>query len=213
METDVERRFWRSVTRTTGCWWWTARDGAVCPWSYGALATPRGSLRANRMAYEIARGPIAPGMLVCHTCDTPACVNPEHLFLGTYAENTADRMAKGRWATPTYGLPHFRDVLGWRGRHEPQGLDRDGLVSWYDALGDQSAMVHAARVQGVAELDHALGASRTLRVERAWRWLLWSRDPRLVAAPAYRLLPHPTTLLGRAARVEASARSEVARWC
>jgi hypothetical protein len=81
------------IDKDSGCHLWTGHRDAD---GYG-LTSAEGKRRvAHRVAWEVANGPIPEGMIVMHTCDNPACCNPEHLQLGTHAENTRDRIKKGR---------------------------------------------------------------------------------------------------------------------
>lgn len=92
----LEDRFWPNVRKTDTCWLWTGSkrsDG----YGYIAAGGVRGkNLKAHRVSYELKCGPIPRGMAVCHHCDVPLCVRPEHLFLGTIQENNHDRHRKGR---------------------------------------------------------------------------------------------------------------------
>ena len=75
-----------------GCWLWI---GSADEDGYGSIYDGRGK-RAHRVAWELFRGDIPHGMQVCHKCDTPACVNPDHLFIGTGLDNMRDKVRKGR---------------------------------------------------------------------------------------------------------------------
>ena len=91
----IEWRFWTKVLPVeSGCWEWQGyRDSA----GYGSFAVrPCFPARAPRYAYELMVGDIPEGLWVCHKCDNPPCVRPEHLFLGTALDNHRDMIEKGR---------------------------------------------------------------------------------------------------------------------
>lgn len=86
-------RFWSKVRRGSSCWTWSGRIGDR---GYGQFDDGDRTLRAHRVAWTLTRGEIPAGMQVLHRCDNPACVRPDHLFLGTHDDNMRDMAAKGR---------------------------------------------------------------------------------------------------------------------
>lgn len=82
-----------------GCWIWTA--AIVKAVGYGRFGMPGNTVDyAHRAAWRLFRGEIPAGMYVCHRCDVRACVNPDHLFLGTHKDNMRDASDKGRVRIP-----------------------------------------------------------------------------------------------------------------
>lgn len=97
----MAERFWARVTRGAGnsCWEWT---GPTLPKGYGTITSGRASGHpprqlVHRVSWEMHNGPIPDGLWVLHHCDNPPCIRPDHLFLGTAADNNADMRQKGRW--------------------------------------------------------------------------------------------------------------------
>ena len=97
MSTNTLNRFWGKVRKTKTCWNWIGakRDG------YGAIKIAGKLIATHRLSYELHNGVILKGLLVCHKCDNPACVNPKHLFLGTSHDNIMDAISKNRFTPPT----------------------------------------------------------------------------------------------------------------
>jgi len=143
---SLAERFWSRVDKTDGCWAWT---GTVESGGYGALSWEGHKRRAPRLSWELHYGPIPPGLFVCHHCDNPPCVRPDHLFVGTLADNNHDRDAKGRQVS----------LSG-----ERHGMAK--LTSAWARVIKASTESHAAlaRLYGVDE-----STVRAVRTGEAWR--------------------------------------------
>lgn len=101
--------FLQKVLKTDDCWiWmgWKDKDG------YGGLTINKKQWRAHRWIYQHINGPIKKGLFICHRCDNPSCVNPEHLFEASHTENMLDSIKKGR---------HSRQILAKTRTHCKHG--------------------------------------------------------------------------------------------
>jgi DNA-binding transcriptional regulator YiaG/predicted RNA-binding Zn-ribbon protein involved in translation (DUF1610 family) len=161
----LEERFWAKVDRNGPiirpelgpCWLWT---GSPDKKGYGRIwgRNDGANIPAHRLSYALAYGAIVPGLLVCHSCDNPPCVNPEHLFLGTPKQNTQDAYHKGRLAT---GAQHGAHTHPERMRHISGGRCTNGTAKLTD---HDVRQIRASLLSGVsqAQIARRYGVSKYL---------------------------------------------------
>lgn len=130
----------------TGCRLWTA---STIGRGYGQMTFKGIKSYAHRMAWVAAHGPIPDDMHVLHRCDVPICINPEHLFLGTNADNMADKIAKGRQGPPLHGV-------------------RSGMAKLTDA--DVVAIRADVRSHAAIARDFGVKAGAVSKIKRRQRW-------------------------------------------
>lgn len=116
LTTTLRERFLAKIDKgphPRGCWMWKTRSNCISHATFAVTHTLK--VGAHVASYRFLRGPIPEGMFVCHRCDTPRCVNPDHLFLGDHSANMRDAAAKGRLA-----LQHSGRIKRARGHRHSQ---------------------------------------------------------------------------------------------
>ena len=131
-----------------GCWIW---DGNLLN-GYGTIFHEGKTQKAHRMLYEAHKGAIPKGMLVCHKCDEPSCVNPDHLFIGSQKENMEDCVAKGRIAKGS--------------RQGNAKLTEDQVIEIRRMFAEGAKLREVAKLYNMSTQN-----ASDIKTRNSWRWL------------------------------------------
>jgi hypothetical protein len=172
----LEDRFWSKVRIGDGCWEW---QGGKFDNRYGAIKVAGRQCGAHRVAWELERGPIPNGMCVCHYCDNRACVRPGHLFIGTPADNNADKQAKGR---------------------QSRGEDIGGSKMTASAVREIRALVDCGASCRALARRYGVSASTIERIASGSTWSHVQPAPRVCRCHSLRSCICPSSLTGAEAR-------------
>lgn len=140
----------------SGCWLW---DGPSYASGYGRIKVGGKTVRATHYALAMAGRPVPNGLQACHKCDTPECVNPAHLFIGTQLDNEADKIAKSRQSRGGRHSKSFRT----RAKGEANG---NSVLS-----GEKVVAIRAdGRPQRVIAKDHGISQSTVSLIKKNAIW-------------------------------------------
>lgn len=139
--TPLRERFYNAFEfdLNGGCWLWFG--AMINGTGYGSISHNSKNIAAHRLSWEIHHGPIPDGLCVCHHCDVRACVNPDHLFLGTHADNMHDKDRKGRGG---YLLGEENHSSKLKARDIPIILDRLRQGQTCRQIGDSYGLTECA---------------------------------------------------------------------
>jgi hypothetical protein len=142
-------RFWEKVNITESCWIWI---GSLDTSGYGHINFEGRLRRATHIAWILTFGYIPSNVLMCHTCDTPACVNPSHLFIGNHQTNADDMVVKGRSAKGNQSSSRLYPERRPHGINHPKAKLTEGQVREIRCLSENGeTQRHIAKVFGVCK--------------------------------------------------------------
>lgn len=127
----------------TGCWNWL---GCKLNTGYGQIWAGGRARSTHRLSFELHRGVIPAGMNICHRCDNRLCINPDHMFLGTNAENMADKVSKGRQArgeSIAQSKLTEEDVIAIRAS---KGISQTSIAKQFGVSHDLIALVRSRKI-------------------------------------------------------------------